>query len=42
MNNSVPVDEMAKEMEKVWSGRMAEPEEIAQNILAFLTLPYSS
>lgn len=42
MNNSVPVDEMAKEMEKVWSGRMANPEEIAQNILAFLTLPYSS
>lgn len=42
MNNSVPAEDMAAEMEKVWSGRMATPEEIAQNILAYLTLPYNS
>lgn len=42
MNDSVPPEEMAKEMEKVWSWRMAEPNEIAQNILAYLTLPYNS
>lgn len=42
MNKSVPEDEMRKELEKVWSDRMAKPEEIAQNILALLTLPYNS
>ncbi|MDD3793630.1 MAG: SDR family NAD(P)-dependent oxidoreductase [Candidatus Gracilibacteria bacterium] len=42
MNKSVPEDEMKKELEKVWSARMAKPEEIAQNILALLTLPYNS
>ncbi len=42
MNNSVPAEEMAAEMQKVWSGRMATPEEIAKNILAYLTLPYNS
>jgi len=42
MNKSVPEDEMKKELEKVWSARIAKPEEIAQNILALLTLPYNS
>lgn len=42
MNDSVPPEEMAEEMKKVWSWRMAEPSEMAQNILAYLTLPYNS
>lgn len=42
MNKTVPKEEMDLEMEKVWSKRMASPEEIAYNILAYLTLPYNS
>ncbi len=42
MNNTVPKEEMDLELQKVWSKRMATPEEIAYNILALLTLPYNS
>lgn len=42
MNATVPKEDMKKEMKKVWSWRQAEPNEIAQNILAYLTLPYNS